>query len=146
MTESSIKYTSFITPMGQYEYIQMPFGLTNAPRVFQRYIYNIFRSMIAQNKILIYMDDIMIATEEMDEHLTILREVFQKAQHHNLRFRLDKCYFLYNKITYLGYSVDEKGIQPSLANIDSIINYPIPRSTKDVQRFIGLASYFRKFI
>lgn len=146
MAESSIKYTSFVTPMRQYEYLKMPFGLTNAPRVFQRYIYNVFRSMITQNKVLIYMDDIMIATEGIDEHLIILREVLEKAHDHNLRFRLDKCHFLYNQITYLGYLVDEKGIQPSPANVDSIVNYPLPRNTKDVQRFIGLASYFRKFV
>lgn len=78
--ESSIKYTSFITPLGQYEYLKMSFGLTNAPRVFQRYTSNVFKSMIAADKILIYMDDILIATEEMKEHLAILREVFEIAQ------------------------------------------------------------------
>lgn len=146
MAESSIKYTAFITPLGQFEYLKMPFGLTNAPRVFQRYIHNIFRSMITESKILVYMDDLLIATEKMEEHLDILREIFEVAQKHNLRFRLDKCSFLYNQITYLGYSINENGIQPSEANIESIINYPVPRNIKEVQRFIGLASYFRKFI
>lgn len=146
MAESSIKYTAFITPMGQFEYLKMPFGLTNAPRVFQRYIHNIFRSMITENKILIYMDDILVATEGIEEHFNILREVFEIAQQHKLRFREDKCFFLYNEITYLGYLINENGIQPSVENVESIIHYPIPRNVKEVQRFIGLASYFRRFI
>lgn len=58
MAESSIKYTSFVTPFGQYEYQKMPFGLTNAPRVFQRYIKGIFANLIKQNKVLLYLDDI----------------------------------------------------------------------------------------
>jgi len=146
VAESSIKYTAFITPMGQFEYLRMTFGLTNAPRVFQRYIHNIFKPMIIEGKVLIYMDDILIATERMDEHLTILREVFEIAQRHRLKFRLDKCSFLYDRITYLGYLICENSIQPSAENIESVVNYPIPRNTKAVQRFIGLASYFRKFV
>jgi len=146
VAESSIKYTAFITPMGQFEYLRMPFGLTNAPRVFQRYIHNIFKPMILESKVLIYMDDILIATERISEHLTILREVFEIAQRHRLKFRLDKCSFLYDRITYLGYLIYENGIQPSAENIESVVNYPIPRNTKEVQRFIGLASYFRKFV
>jgi len=146
VAESSVKYTAFITPMGQFEYLRMPFGLTNAPRVFQRYIHNIFKPMIMEGKVLIYMDDILIATERTDEHLTILREVFEIAQRHQLKFRLDKCSFLYDRITYLGYLICENGIQPSAENIESVVNYPIPRNTKQVQRFIGLASYFRKFV
>lgn len=79
MAESSIKYTAFVTPMGQFEYLKMPFGLTNAPRVFQRYIYRLFKPMIAKNKVTIYMDDILIATEDMNEHLDILCEMFEIA-------------------------------------------------------------------
>jgi len=146
MAETSIKYTAFVTPLGQFEYLKMPFGLTNAPRVFQRYIHNIFRSMIIENKILIYMDDILVATEEMEEHLNILQEVFKIAQKHKLRFRSDKCSFLYNQITYLGYTISKDGIEPSAENIKSVLNYPVPRNSKEVQRFIGLASYFRRFI
>lgn len=146
MAESSIKYTSFITPLGQFEYLRMPFGLTNAPRVFQRYIQQIFKSMIREGRVLIYIDDIMVATEEMQEHLDILREVFEIARKHNLQFRMDKCSFLYNQITYLGYLLSENGIQPSAENVESVVNYPNPRNTKEIQRFVGLASYFRKFV
>lgn len=72
MAESSIKYTAFITPMGQFEYLKMPFGLTNAPRVFQRYVHSIFKLMIKNDRILVYMDDLLIATDELEEHFDIL--------------------------------------------------------------------------
>ena len=68
MAESSIKFTSFVTALEQYEFLRMPFGLTNAPRVFQRFIYSIFEPLIRQSKVLLYLDDILIATETVDEH------------------------------------------------------------------------------
>lgn len=145
VADGSVKYTSFVTPLGQFEFLKMPFGLTNAPRVFQRYI-NIFRDLIRENKILVYLDDILIATENVGEHLEILCEVFDLARQHGLQFRLDKCSFLYREITYLGYSIDESGIRPSATNVESVVDFPVPRNAKEVHRFVGLASYFRRFV
>jgi len=69
MHEESIKFTSFVTPLGQYEYLRMPFGLTNAPRVFQRFIHTVFETLIREHKILLYLDDILVAAENLDEQL-----------------------------------------------------------------------------
>lgn len=146
MAESSIKYTSFVTPLGQFEYLKMPFGLCNAPRVFGRFTQNIFQKLLKDNKVLLFMDDVLIATETVSEHLNILQEVFQLAKKYNLKFRLDKCYFLYNEITYLGYLINESGIRPSISNVESVLNYPLPKNIKEVHRFVSLASYFRRFI
>lgn len=146
MAEDSIKYTSFVTPFGQFEYLKMPFGLTNSPRVFQRFTNRIFEPLIRANKILLYLDDILIATNDIEEHLDILRTVFELAREYQLKFRLDKCYFLYREITYLGYLINEHGIRPSVENVRCVLDYPIPRTCKDVHRFIGLASYFRRFV
>lgn len=146
VVDESIKYTSFVTPLGQFEFLRMPFGLTNAPRVFQRYVNDIFRDLVRADKVLIYLDDILIATQSIDEHLEILSEVFNLARRHKLRFRLDKCSFLYREIVYLGYLINESGIRPSTVNVESVINFPIPRNTREVHRFVCLASYFRRFI
>lgn len=146
MHASSVKYTSFVTPLGQYEYLRMPFGLTNAPRVFQRFIHTIYASLVRENKIILYLDDILIATESVGEHIEILRRVFELSGRYRLQFRLDKCHFMQTEIKYLGYCIDQHGIRPSRENIESVLNYPIPRNVKEVQRFIGLASYFRRFI
>lgn len=144
--EPSVKYTSFVTPLGQFEFLRMPFGLTNAPRVFQRYIHIVLEPLIREDKILLYLDDILVATRDMKEQVEILSKVFELAGKYHLRFRLDKCHFARTEIKYLGYHVDQHGIRPSDENIEAVLRFPIPRNAKELHRFIGLASYFRKFI
>lgn len=146
VSESSIKFTAFVTPFGQYEYLRMPFGLTNAPRTFQRFLVEIFSDLVRQNKLLLYIDDFLIATQTVQEHLEILREIFWLARQHNLQFRLDKCSFLFQEITYLGYLISNNGISPARENLESVFDYPVPKNVKEVHRFVGLASYFRRFI
>lgn len=82
----SIKYMAFITPLGQFEYLKMPFGLINACQIFQRYIYKIFKPMITKNEVLIYMDDILIATEGLEEHFNTSCEVFESHEDITLSF------------------------------------------------------------
>ncbi|XP_076248026.1 uncharacterized protein LOC143187672 [Calliopsis andreniformis] len=146
MAREAIQFTSFVTPLGQYEFLYCPFGLTNAPKVFHRFIRKVFSNLIRTGKMLPFFDDFFIATETLEEHLEILQEIFRAAGQHRLTFRLDKCFFAQNEIDYLGYHVSVDGIRPSDNNIASVINYPIPRNAKEVLRFVALASYFRRFI
>lgn len=76
----------------------------------------------------------------------ILAELFKLAGKNHLLFRIDKCYLAQTEMKYFGYCVNAHGIRPSDENIESILNYPIPRKVKEVHRFIGLASYFRRFV
>jgi len=92
--EDSIKYLSFITPIGQFEYMRIPFGFCNSPAIFMHYIYNIFQSIVYSNKILIYLDNILISTETVEENINILTEVFYIMSQNHLTPRLDKCSFL----------------------------------------------------
>lgn len=135
VAESSLKYTSFITPLGQYEYLKMPFGLANAPSVFQSFVNTIFKDRIRQNKLLIYLDDILIA-ETVAEHLTILK-VFHLITQNLLEIRKDTCLFMETEIIYLGYLIDADGIRPNLSNVQAVNNFPIPDSIKKVHSFIG---------
>jgi hypothetical protein len=146
MNESSIPYTAFVTPIGQYEYLRMPFGLSNSPRVFNRYIRFIFHDLISRGDLLVYLDDMLIATRSFPEHFKILSEVFCLAAKHKLRFNFDKCSFGYCEVEYLGYIVNEHGIRPSTKHIDAMLTYPTPKNQKQVRQFLGLASYFRRFI
>ncbi|KAK9720746.1 RNase H-like domain found in reverse transcriptase [Popillia japonica] len=128
MDENSIKYTAFVVPNGQCEFLKMPFGLTNSPSIFQRYIYFIFQNHIEDNRIQIYMDDLLIATNTIDENLQILKDVINRMMEHNLKLCMDKCQFLQTSIDYLGYRICDGKIQKSLRS------------------FLGLTSYFRRFV
>jgi len=76
----------------------MPFGLTNSPRAFNRFIQLIFRELISRGELLVYLDDLLIATETISQHLTILKEVYVLAAKYGLQFRLDKCFLVIMKL------------------------------------------------
>ena len=140
VNEDAVKYTSFVTCFGQFEWLRMPFGLKNAPSVFQRYINNIFKDLISSDKLFAYMDDLLIATDTVEEHLTILKTVMNVIN--ELELKIDKCKFMYEEIVYLGHTIKESGFQPNPENLKAA--FPIPKNTKEVLSFIGLCSYFRK--
>ena len=142
----SRKYTSFITPFGQYEFCRMPFGFTNAPAEFQAFVNRKFEKLIADGKVVIYIDDILVATETVEENLEILKEVFDILAKNCLELRLDKCSFLDDSVVYLGYEIDRYGLKPSKDHVEAVKNFPVPRNIHDVKRFLGLMSYFRRFI
>lgn len=144
--EDSIKYTAFVTPSGQYEYRRMPFGLKNAPSVFQRFINNIFRDLIDKKMIVIYMDDILLATKTLDEHKQLLKTILDRITSKMLKLNLNKCRFGCDQIEYLGYSVSMSGICPSDSHLTAIKEYPLPTTAKAVHSCLGLFSYFRRFV
>lgn len=146
IANDSIKYTSFITPLGQFEFLKMPFGLATGPSCFSRFIQHIFSEFIRKKEIIVYFDDIMIATESIEEHLDLLAEIVCVMRRRQLEIRLDKSEFIKNQVVYLGYSVSRLGIQPNPKNICVVQNYSVPKNNRELQSFIGLASYFRRFV
>lgn len=146
MNEDSIKYTSFITPLGQYEFLRMPFGLKNAPSIFQMFINKIFSDLVRQGKVTIYLDDIMIATDNITEHFEIFEEVMKRIVNNKLELRLDKCEFLRSSVKYLGYTIDGSGIRADDKGLEAIRNFPLPDKVHTMRSFLGLCSYFRRFI
>lgn len=144
--ESSQKYTAFVSHMGQFEYKRVPFGLCNAPSAFMRFVNTILKYLIKKGVIRIYIDDIIIATETIEEHFVVLKQVFKILVENHLQLQLTKCKFLKSKVEYLGYNINSEGISPSEKHVEYIKNYPVPKNVHDVHKFIGLASYFRKFI
>jgi hypothetical protein len=125
LKEASIPYTYFVTFMSQVEYVRLPFGLTSGPSFFMRFINTAFRELLDENKIQIYLDDLLIATETVEENLEILKI-------NKLELKLRKCEFLATKINYLGYCVSAVGITPNPENIVSVSNYPIPTNFKEL--------------
>ena len=146
LAEESIKYTAFTTFFGQYEFVRMPFGLKVAPSRFQRYVNQILADLIRESKVVVYMDDILVSSVTLEEHFTILKEIFKKFVDNYLVLRIDKCKFLQTEIEFVGYLISEKGISPTKQGVIAVQKIPIPRNIKEVQSFVALCSYFRKFI
>lgn len=144
--QESVKYTSFVTPVGQFQYRKMPFGLKNSPSMFMRFVNTAFKRLLEERKVVIYVDDILVATETVEENINILKEVYDVLVQNVLELKIQKCSFVKTEITYLGYDVSENGIKPCKENINSILSFPLPTNYKMLHSFIGLASYFRRFI
>lgn len=144
--ESSIKYTAFVTPRGHYEFLKTPFGYCNSPLSFQRYINHIFRDAIREGILLIYLDDLIILAKDEEEALRRLKMILKIAEDHGLQLNWQKCSFLCQTIEYLGYEISEGKIKPIKTKINAVASFPEPKSIKQVQSFLGLSGYFRKFI
>ena len=137
--------TAFVCEYGQYEFNRMPFGLTNAPGTFQRLMNKILKPVLYISA-LVYLDDIIVFSKSIDEHIEHLATVFKLLAEAGLKLKLNKCEFFRDKIDYLGHVVSREGVAPNEQKIISITNYPVPKNVKEVSSFLGLASYYRKFI
>lgn len=146
VNELSQKYTSFVTPQGQYEFKKMPFGLCTAPSVFQRYVNDIFGDFIINGTLLTYLDDLIIPSKTEEEGINKLEKVLERAEEFGLEFNWKKCHFLKKKIQYLGYIICDNEVQPSPDKIKAVANFAKPNNIKAVQSFLGLTGYFRKFV
>lgn len=146
MAEESIKYTAFITPDGQYEFLKAPFGLCNSPAIFQRFINDIFRDAMMKKVLRLYLDDIMVPAIDELTNLQRLKETFNIAANNGLIINFEKCQFLQRKITFLGNVIENHGIRPSDEKTKAIRDFPQPKTPKQIQSFLGLTGFFRKFI
>jgi transposase InsO family protein/ribonuclease HI len=146
VAESSRKYTAFVTPTSQFEFQKVPFGLCNSPSVFQRFINVIFRHLVQEKVLLIYLDDLVIPGENEDDCLEKLERTLQVAADFGLEIKWKKCQFLKTKIEYLGYEVECGNIYPSPAKTIAVKRFPEPKTVRQLQSFLGLVGYFRKFI
>ncbi|GFV64516.1 transposon Tf2-6 polyprotein [Trichonephila clavipes] len=138
--------TSFVVPDGQFEFNKVPFSLSTSPSVFQRYVYSIFRELMRKGIVIIYMDDLVIPAKDEKEGLEKLREVLEVASKYGLEMKFKKCQFLRGKVEFLGHVVENGTIRPSIAKTIAVKKFPVPTTVKQVQSFLGLTGYFRKFI
>ena len=137
--------TAFIVQNKLYEFNVMPFGLANAPATFQR-LMNLVLGDLVGKVCLVYLDDIIIFSQTLDEHLINLKLVFDRINTAKMRLRPDKCFFLKERLKFLGHCVSSKGIEPDPVGIEKVQNCPTPTSVTGIKSFIGLASYYRRFI
>ena len=141
----SIEKTAFRTSRGHYEFIVMPFGLMNAPSVFQRLMNQIFAEELGVF-VLVYLDDILIFSETVEQHWQHLRDALARLRKAKLYGRIHKCTFLKPQVEYLGFDVSAEGIKPSASKVQAILEWPTPETPRDVRSFLGMCSFYRRFI
>lgn len=137
--------TAFVTCDGLFEWRVMPFGLTNAPATFQRTM-DVVLSGLKFNTCLVYLDDILIFSKTFDDHLLRLGKVLRRLSDANLTLNLAKSKFCLPQITYLGHVVGQDGLQPDPDKIAAVREFPVPKDVTGVRSFLGLCSYYRRFI
>ncbi|UYV80953.1 K02A2.6-like, partial [Cordylochernes scorpioides] len=137
--------TAFTTAHGLYEFNVMPFGLCNAPATFERNMENMLGNLRWQI-CLCYLDDVIIYSPDFPTHLKRLEAVFRCFRESNLRLNDKKCRFAFEELEILGYITSKHGIKPAEHNIKAVRNFPRPKKVKEVQSFLGMCSYYRKFI
>ncbi|GBN22530.1 Transposon Tf2-6 polyprotein, partial [Araneus ventricosus] len=146
VNEDCKHFTSFVVPDGQFEFNKVPFGLSTSPSVFQRYVYSIFRELMRKGIVIIYMDDLIIPAKDEDEGIEKLKKVFEVASKYGLEIKFKKCQFLRRKVEFLGHVVENGTVRPSVAKTIAVKKFPVPTTVKQIQSFLGLTGYFRKFI
>lgn len=137
--------TAFNTPTGHYEYLVMPFGLTNAPAVFQAFVNDVLRDML-NHSVFVYLDDILIFSKSMEEHVHHVRAVLQRLLENSLFVKAEKCEFHASSVTFLGYIVAQGSLQMDPDKISAVTAWPAPENRKQLQRFLGFANFYRRFI
>ena len=145
MAEEDEEKTAFRTRFGLYHWRVMPFGLCNASATFQSMMDNIFHDLL-DNGVIVYLNDILIYTENVDKHIPLVQEVLSRLDKASLGVNLKKSSFHIRKVEVLGYIISEQGIEMSEKKIEEVKNWAVPRKVKDVQEFLGCANFYRRFI
>ena len=141
LDKSSIPKMAFNSPLGKYEYVSVPFWLAQAAAYLQELMTRILKDF---NFAIAYLDDIIIFSRMAEEHLSHIREVFEKLQAAKLSMKLSKCHFFSKEIQYLGHILSTKSIQPLSSKMQAIKNIHPPTTPKQVHAFLALVGYYRK--
>src|SRR3989441_285868 len=145
MDEKDIEKMAFITSEGLYEFLVMPFRLCNAPATFQRLMHEVVENLI-YTKAPVYLDDIIIHSKTFEQHLDDIDEVFGKLRDARLMSKESKCEFCAPEIKFLGHIIGRDGRKVDPDKAEKVKNYPRPENISQLRGFLGLASYYRKFI
>lgn len=144
LDESKQKTAFAISGKGFFCYNRMPFGLCNSGATLCRLIDNVLGCDL-EPTVFVYLDDIIIATESFEEHIALLQTVSQRIRKAGLTISSEKSNFCTQKLTYVGYIIDNTGIRPNPEKVAAMADYPVPKTVREGQRLIGVMNWYRDF-
>ena len=146
VAEHDREKTAFTVPgRGLFQFKRMPFGLHGSPATWQRLVDRVL-GVDLEPYVFVYLDDIIISTTDFEIHLDVLEKVFQRLLAAGLAVNQEKCHFCRPALKYLGYIVDCFGLRCDPDKVTAILNVPRPKTQKDVRQFIGMCSWYRRFV
>ena len=137
---------AFIIHIGAYESTVMYFGLTNFPATFQTMMNDLFCDLINQEDTATFINDILVAMDTEERHDELVEEVLKRLEENNLFIKPEKCEWKVREVEFLGVVIGPKGVEIQREKVERVLNWPVPRNVKEVQKFLGLANYYRRFI
>jgi len=137
---------AFTTYIGVYEPTVMYFGLTNSPATFQAMMNDLFRDLINQGDMATFIDDILVTMDMEEGHDELVEEVLRRLEENDLFIKLEKCKWKVREVEFLGVVIGPKGVEMQKEKVEGVLNWLAPRNVKEVQKFLGLANYYRRFI
>ena len=143
LEEGSRQYVVINTQKGLFRYTRLPFGVSSAPGIFQRVMESLMQGLPG---VTVYIDDILVAGTTEEEHLKRLEDVLTRLERAGLRAQKSKCQFMKASVTFLGHRVDVDGIHPLPEKVEAVVKAPTPRNLKELKSFLGLLSYYSKFL
>ena len=140
----SRQYLAFIFEGRNYQFKRLPFGLVNSVAVFVHCMDQILGQEALQFTT-VYVDDLLVSSETWEEHCYRVEHVLQKLAANNITLKLAKSHFIAKEIQFLGFILNDQGISPSAEKVEAIQNFPTPKNRRQLQSFLGLCNYYRKF-
>lgn len=145
LNENDKEKTAFSIGHRKFQFTRMPFGLKGSPITWQVYLTEKLGQLLHAN-VMVYMDDILSYNKTTEGHEKTLRKIFQILRDCGLKIKIEKTKLFAREIKYLGHVINQDGVKPDEKNIEAVRKFPVPKNLKELQRFLGMASYFRKFI
>ena len=143
--KASRSYTAFSTPRNHWQFKRLSFGLRNAPSAFQREIQAVLSSL-PSNKVIAYIDDILVMGNSYDEHLNLVSKVLQTLEIYGIKIKPAKCEFFKSEVDFLGHKISQTGIKKTGDYVDKVLKFRQPSTVGELREFLGLINFQRKFL
>lgn len=147
LSEGSKPLTAFcIQGRGMFQYTRLPFGLTNSPATLSRLMDKILGAGELEPWVFVYLDDIIIASDNFEDHIRLLEEVARRLTKANLSINIEKSKFCRSEVPFLGYLLSCDGLRPDPSKVQGILDFEAPKTIRQIRRFLGMINYYRRFI